>query len=285
MTRHMSCQPRRRGYVLLLVLFVIALATVAMASVCRMSLEKGVQADRAQTDLQRRWAVITCRSVLLPKSQALLDRAPDSASDVRRTLHLGRQSFTLIFADEQAKANVNLLYAQGKLAGAERAVRAAISDNRGDTPVTLRPLPNPPVTDDEDALPQVFESFEQVFGRVSPERLVGSPSPTGALTCWGDGTLNLHRASPQALRAVLGPHLPAAQIAQLLALRAKDPTLDPGDLLDLMALPDDRRESIEDLLTDQSACRSLWIISDSLDRKWYDLAVSRGQGDVVFFSW
>jgi len=285
MTRHMSCQPRRRGYVLLLVLFVIALATAAMASVCRMSLERSLQADRAQTDLQRRWAVITCRSVLLPKSQALLDRAPDSASDVRRTLHLGRQSFTLIFADEQAKANVNLLYAQGKLAGAERAVRAAISDNRGDTPVTLRPLPNPPVTDDEDALPQVFESFEQVFGRVSPERLVGNLSPTGALTCWGDGTLNLHRASPQALRAVLGPHLPAAQIAQLLALRAKDPTLDPGDLLDLMALPDDRRESIEDLLTDQSACRSLWIISDSLDRKWYDLAVSRGQGDVVFFSW
>jgi type II secretory pathway component PulK len=281
----MSRQPRRRGYVLLLVLFVIALATAAMASVCRMSLERSLQADRAQTNLQRRWAVITCRSVLLPQSQALLDRAPDSASDVRRTLHLGRQSFTLIFADEQAKANVNLLYAQGKLAGAERAVRAAISDNRGDTPVTLRPLPNPPVTDDEDALPQVFESFEQVFGRVSPERLTGNPSPVAALTCWGDGTLNLHRASPQALRAVLGPHLPAAQIAQLLALRAKDPTLDPGDLLDLMALPDDRRESIEDLLTDQSACRSLWIISDSLDRKWYDLAVSRGQSDVVFFSW
>jgi type II secretory pathway component PulK len=285
MNRLIYRQPRRRGYVLLLVLFVIALATVAMASVCRMSLEKGLQADRAQSDLQRRWAVVTCRSVVLPKVQALLDRAPDTAADVRRTLHLGRQSFTVIIADEQAKANVNLLYAQGKLAGAERAVRAVISDNRGDTPVTLRPLARPAVADDDDEPPQLFESFEQVFGRVLPERLVGSPSPTSALTCWGDGTLNLHRASPQAVRAVLGTHLPAAEIAHLLELRAKNPTLDSGDLLDLMGLSDQRREAVEELLTDQSACRSLWIISDSLDRKWYDLAVSRGQGDVVLFSW
>ena len=275
----------RQGYVLLLVLFVLAIASAAMATVCRLSLERGVQANRAAGDLQRRWAVITARSVLLPKAQALVERAPDTAPDVRRTLRLGGQSFTLVFADEQAKANVNLLYAQGKLTGAEREVRNLLADNRGEMLVRLTPLPAPKLRADEDELFMAFESFDQVFGRVSPQRLVGTPSPVSSLTCWGDGTLNLRRASPQAVRAVLAPHMPAAEIAQLLELRAKNPTLQSGDLLDLLDLSDARREVIDERLTDQSSCRSLWIISDSGDRRWYDLAVSRGEGDVTLFSW
>ena len=62
----------RRGYVLLLVLFVLALAAAAMAGVCRMSLEKAVQAGRAEADLRRRWAVVSCRAVLLPKAEDLV---------------------------------------------------------------------------------------------------------------------------------------------------------------------------------------------------------------------
>jgi hypothetical protein len=87
------------------------------------------------------------------------------------------------------------------------------------------------------------------------------------------------------MRAVLAPHLPAAEIARLLELRAKNPTLQSGDLLDLLELSDARREAVEERLTDQSSCRSLWIISDSGDRTWYDLAVSRGEGDVTLFGW
>jgi hypothetical protein len=79
--------------------------------------------------------------------------------------------------------------------------------------------------------------------------------------------------------------MPAAEIAQFLELRAKNPTLQSGDLLDLLDLSDARREVIEERLTDQSSCHSLWIISDSGDRRWYDLAVSRGEGDVTLFSW
>src|SRR5438132_1522253 len=107
----------RRGYVLLLVLFVIALAATAMAAVCRMSLAKSLHASRAAADLQRRWAVLTTRSVLLPQAEAILAKPGEPVSEVRREIQLGGQSFTLIFGDEQAKANVNLLYAQSGLAG------------------------------------------------------------------------------------------------------------------------------------------------------------------------
>src|SRR5437660_206248 len=117
---------RRRGYALLLVLFVMALAATAMAAVCRLSLEQTTQASRAEADLQRRWAVITCRAVLLPKAEAIIAKSKEPMSQVAREIRLNGQPLTLVFGDEQAKANLNLLYAQGGLSGAEREVRAMV---------------------------------------------------------------------------------------------------------------------------------------------------------------
>src|SRR3954452_16983152 len=91
-----NCRRPRRGYALLLVLFVMALAATAMAAVCRMSLEKTMQASRAEGDLQRRWAVVTCRSVLLPKAEAIIARSKETASQVARELRLNGQPLTLI---------------------------------------------------------------------------------------------------------------------------------------------------------------------------------------------
>src|SRR3954469_11264965 len=107
-----SVRPRRRGYALLMVLLVLALAAAALAGVCRLSLEKAVRASRAAEDLQRRWGVITCRSVLLPRAEDVLSaaQADGPTAETRREIRLGDLSFTLVFGDEQAKANVNLLY-------------------------------------------------------------------------------------------------------------------------------------------------------------------------------
>lgn len=123
---------RRRGYVLLIVLMVLAIAGAVLAGVCRMSLERALFAERAQADLQRRWGVLTCRTVLLPKAEAALSSSGSHASEVRGNLHLGGQAFSLVFGDEQAKANVNMLYRDGGLAGSESRVReiAALSNVR-----------------------------------------------------------------------------------------------------------------------------------------------------------
>lgn len=269
----------RPGYVLLLVLFVLALAATAMTGVCRLSLEQAVHANRAEAELQRKWAVISCRSVLLPKAEAVLRREDQPSSEVRRDVRLGSLSFTLIFGDEQAKANVNFLYDRSGLSEAERGIRAIVGVAGGGMPVELHPGRSPSfATPDADSPPPAFETYGQVFGPTQPQALSARhgnlPSVVSGLTCWGDGSVNLRRASSEAVRAVLGHSLPAAQISRLLNFRAKNPDAKCSQILDLLELPEDRQDAIEDLLTDSSACHSLWIISDSGQRKWYDLAVA-----------
>jgi type II secretory pathway component PulK len=289
----------RHAYALLLVLFVIALAATAMAAVCRMSLEKSMQASRAQADLQRRWALLTCRSVLLPKAEAIIARSKASTSQVAREIHLNGQPLTLIFGDEQAKANVNLLYAQGGLSGAEREVRAVVEASNASMAVELRPIPGRGksfgTSDASDDDPPAFEGFAQVFAaqQAMPASLLtagrGTAPPVAALlTCWGDGSLNLRRASADAVRAVLSRRLAAGEITRLLDLRAKNPDLESSDLLDALALSEPRREAVEDLLTSESSCHSLWIVSATGTRYWYDLAVSDGGGgvnDALLLGW
>jgi type II secretory pathway component PulK len=277
---------RRRGYALLLVLFVLAIAAAAMAGIGRLSFEKSLRASRAESDLRRRWAVLTARSVLLPKADAILTRADAPVSQVRSTILLNGRPLTLIFGDEQAKANINLLYARLGLAGAEREVRAIVAGANAAVPVELRPVPGvgksfgTPDADDED--PLAFESFGQMFGPSPPQAL----HPVAAdLTCWGDGVLNLNRASDRAVRAALSGRLAAAEITRLLDFRAKNPDLDGSDLLDLLKLSERRREAVDDLLAGESSCHSLWTISDSGNRKWYDLAISQGDGEPVLFEW
>src|SRR3954470_8830707 len=197
--RDRRARRRQRGYALLLVLFVMALAATAMAAVCRMSLEKTMQASRAEGDLQRRWAVITCRSVLLPKAEAIIARSKEPASQVAREVRLNGQPLTLIFSDEQAKANVNLLYAQGGLSGAEREVRAIVQASNAPVTVELRTIPGRGKTfgtanaNDDD--PLAFEGFAQICARqTTPASLLAAPrgiaaAPvTAGLTCWGDGS-------------------------------------------------------------------------------------------------
>jgi hypothetical protein len=265
-----------------------------LAGVCRMSLERALFAERAQADLQRRWGVLTCQTVLLPKAEAALSSTSPAASEARRDLHLGGQAFSLVFGDEQAKANVNILYRDGGLASAESRVReiAALSNLR----VELRPLPGGldatgfgrrPVsttaasdTADPPELPRVFEALGQVFVGARPADLVEprgtAPPVTAAVTCWGDGSLNFRRASPEAIRAVCAACLTSAEISRLLGLRTKNPTADSSNLLDQLKLNEKTRAAIEDLLVDDSSCRSLWIVSRSTERNWYDLAVSDG---------
>ena len=283
-----GCVRRRgRGYVLVLVLFAVAIAATSMAAVCRSGLEKAVAAERAGTDLQRRWAVMTLRASLLPKAEAVLLKAEVPAAEARRAVRLGGQSFTLVFGDESAKANVNLLYARGGLAGAEREVRAAVQSTGSTLPVELRPFPGRGASfgapDADPDQPLAFETMGQVLrGAPSAGALVVAG---GGMTCWGDGTINVRRASKGALRAALGGQMPAGEIDRLVAARDKDPKRDVSDVFDELHLSDARREAAESLVTEDSNCHSLWIISADGRRNWYDLAVRDGEGDVILFGW
>ena len=218
--------------------------------------------------------------------------------------------FSLVFGDEQAKANINALYRDAGLAGAERHAREIAASTHAR--VELRSLPDSPDvqtaaipggsaaanTGDVPELPRLFVAFGQVFPRCRPADLIEahetSRSISASLTCWGDGTLNLHRASPQAVQAALAGHISSIQISRLLDLRAKHPTVESSDLLDALKLTEKSRDVLDGLLVNDSSCHSLWIVSRLADRNWYDLAVSdESAGDsspsqsvqTLVFSW
>lgn len=323
---------QHRGYVLLLTLLLLAVAAAALAGVCRASLQKAVQAGRAQDDLQRRWTVVSCRAALLPKADAVLAAGADLQAgggggdavpvDGAVTLELGGQPVTLLFGDEQAKANVNLLYAVGGRAGAERAVRqiaqAVGSTSRVElSPMLLESEAGPgaemplgakdadPDADDAEAEPAdeqfadlevapVFEGWGQVFPRAGPGELIrrrGSalPSVAGSLTCWGDGLLNVRRASREVLLAATDRVLRPADVTKLLAARAKDTDFDVWETLEASNLSEGRLADAQRLLTDESSCYSLWIVTRAGGREWYHLAVADlaagNVSDVRSFEW
>ena len=132
-----------RGYVLLLTLFLLVIAAVAMVGVARASMNRALAAVDARRDLQQRWGTLSAARALLPRAATVIDAAEGRAGHplpaVAATVELGGESFTLTFADEQAKANLNALYAAGKRPAAERAARDASSG----LSVRLRPMPVP----------------------------------------------------------------------------------------------------------------------------------------------
>ena len=273
--------PCRRGYVLVLVLVLLTVAAAAMAGVCRASMLKAVRAASAADELQRRWTVLRCRAVFLPKAETILSRGDGAASEVRRDIVFGGQPVRLIFGDEQAKANANSIYRAQGLAATERTVRQMVG-NVDHVEVELKPLPDPDRSDDDDP-PPVFETLGQVFGRTPPHVLVNPPgsSIASSITCWGDGSLMIRRAPRTALRAACARVLGGAQIDRLLQLRDKHPDLEIPDLLDQLKLPKAARAELDDLLVDESTCHSLWIICGSGERNWYDLSVQDDSSDAA----
>jgi hypothetical protein len=305
-----------RGYVLLLTLMLLAIAAAALAGACRAALQKAVLATRAQDDLQRRWGVVSCRAALLPKAERVLAASGDRTSpEARVEVTLGGRPMALVFGDEQAKANVNLLYALGHRDGADRAVRGVVGTIGADLRVELRPIliqapdndlsepeqPKHPLQANRDEqelldfeVQPVFEAWGQIFPGAKPTALLRRrgtpPSVAGSLTCWGDGTANVRRASSETLLRVCDGVLRSAEVRKLIAARDKDPDFDLWEVMDTLKLPDDRYDNAEQLLTDRSSCFSLWIVTrGGGGREWYDLAVSELAGGtgagVKTFSW
>lgn len=297
---------RQRAYVLPLTLLLLTVAAASLAGVCRASFEKAVQAAAAREGLQRNWAITTCRAALLPRAERVIAGAASSetapASEVRLHVTLGGMPLDLVFGDEQAKVNVNVLYRDGGRAGAERAVRELTLAAGADVRVALKPgaqLAEPGSVEalqrDDDG-ERAFENFSQVFEPVSPRALVfpggaAERSAVAQLTCWGDGTLNFRRASVAALKRACPRSLGATGAARLVAIRQKEPDLEIWEVLEQLELSEEQQAEAEARLTDESSCHSLWIVARAAGRSWYDFSISDagtgdpGGGATATFSW
>jgi hypothetical protein len=143
---------------------------------------------------------------------------------------------------------------------------------------------------------QWMTGYGQVFDVASPAALLkwesrqGTPTgPAAALSCWGDGAINVRRAPEALVNAVVGSRLSAIDIGRLVAARSasfEPPLLTTGGdqrptvgselarLRPLMAAAQVKAGSPgAAALVEGSTCHSLWVAAADGRRKWYTFFV------------
>jgi len=270
--------PKKSGFVLLVVLVVLAIAATVLAATARRCGSRAMAAGEMAREIQLRWGTISLKNLCLNSAGSLLNSTTADDGPARRigkSLDLGGVRFQLVIADEGAKANVNLLAAQKTIGDLEPALMDLQADCRRVLPVVLRPVA--PAGGRISALPMRYISLSQVLGFKHPAELIDpqsqEPSASDRLTCWGNGLVNFKTAPRQILRAVAGEVLSEGYIEKLRKLVAQKPTCSLAEAIKHLELNDDRAKKVRDLLTDRSSCFSLWVIADDGSRTWHRLYV------------
>jgi hypothetical protein len=283
-------------------LAVLVLAAAALTSTGRLAVQHASRAREAERALQRRIGIASCRAAILPHAEQILQ-----TQEVRRkvpmvrhhaALRLGEFTLDLIVADEQAKTNVNALLETAPATVVANRLRQAMTGTGLLGAVVLRPV----IRNDR----LQVSSFGQLFDGLDPQVLLASragvPAPSDLLTCWGDGAINVRRASEASLRLRLSPPWTALDVSRLVGARREmfDATkTSPANSSSASPAPRDPLARLLQTaqirtgpsgLTLRSTCHSLWIITRDGRREWYDLAVEDASDDragprVFTFSW
>lgn len=260
----------QRGFVLVMTLVVLALASAAMARLANRSLwivRRGAEAERA---LEERWTLITCRMAILDRSEELLTAAANEQAtlgygwpypaELEVVFRLGGRAIRLQVHDENAKLNLNWLQQQRPEDVFSLLSRTAVY---GRIPIKLR-------TSDtkQRSHEPVFGSWGQVVHLAQLEErqdLIDELRPiTKAFTCWGHGKVNVSRASDQTLRALLDGLLLPQEIEELIELRRGH----QGDLMPLLEsleVPRRRLVMVRPLISTESSTFTMWMTESEDD--------------------
>jgi hypothetical protein len=297
----MSIRARHRGYVLIIALGLLVLASAALVNVGRAAIDHALAARQAQDELQRRWAVASCRNLLLASAEQLIAREEfrrrQPAPSHAMKFQLGALAMDVIVADEQAKANVNTLLEHANASQAQTRLRDALTGSGLSAKIHLRPLvPRPaptsasqPTTDAAPApVTQLIEGFGQVFDDVSAsELLTARTAPSRLLTCWGGGLMNYRRATPAALKLALTDLLTAPELAKFVEARDTEWNQQTRTASRAATAPATQESSAAQRLlaqagidssrtlplTDTSTCYSVTIVVHDARRQWHYLFV------------
>ncbi len=282
-------RPRRRGAVLLLVLTCLLLAAVALVSIARQSHRLALDATAARTRLQHRWGSQTVHRAILPLAAAVFEHRDQQLRTVPRPhppaalpgrIRLGNIDFSLLLADEDARANINTLYHFG---GLEKC-RAAVRVLTGQQAVRLQPeVPSlgglALIRDDDPApVPPAFHAWGQVFELTQVSRL---QQATRQLSLLGSEAINIRRAEDAAVREVVATVLPQARARRLVERYRENRVNEIEPIIRQMASDPFARKQLSRLLSESSVCYSLWVISAEGATVRQSVAVSVPQPDGV----
>ena len=277
----MKVRSRHRGYILLMTLLLLAVASVALAAVTAEVHLQLAQARRAQDDLQARWGLLSCARTFLPQAARVLNAARQYAKNpmnrVAATLRLNDQTITLVFADEQAKANINTL--AGRLDQRTLRDTLAILTNNGGA-VKLSPI----VIRSHGAGGTIrsilkFDAYGQ-FVKASPRQL--RDGLTERLTCWGDGKLNTQSASAEALSSVARIVLSKTEFVRFTQALRDGGTSNWRALFSKANVLPDKVKKMQQLVCEKSKTYSLWTIDEHAMHQRFSVDAEDGP---ITFEW
>ncbi len=271
----------RGGFVIVLTLAMILIAVTITARSANRSLTRTLQAIESETQLQRRWSKLSLQRSLLSRStqvfQAVEAEERTSSSRVWHDgqIELSGTTYRLRLSDESAKVNLNTI----------RRTRSA--DDYQRFIADLVPAPVREITQEKTSREREreaivpLESWGQVFESTSPAQLIDQ---TTSISCWGDGRLNLQRASDESVRLVLEPIIGQTDVDAILRQRRERLTRHGRP-------PNEPQRSLvptiaSELVTDKSRCYSLWLISEESGDTELHIREIMDRGSVISsFRW
>ncbi len=266
----------KKGFVLVVILAVLVIASVVMGSWAYRSGSEALRAGEYSRDIQRKWANLSCQKFLISGFDDFFDPAESDLDQpsvsVDMEIKLSGMEYNLKISDEQAKANINSLFSTGDGELAATSINSLLSDI--ENPPKMLAIKNA----------KKISSFDEVFDYENPDQLMGLER----LTCWGSGLLNYMRADKETLSVVTAGVLSETDVQKILDLRANGFEGNLAALCQQLELKDFQIAALKKILTDSSGCRSVWIKCQSDVRSWHRLYVEQteeGSSRVLVYEW
>jgi hypothetical protein len=284
----------RQGFVLVMTLAVITLVGMILVGLARHSLSVSSAAADCTQSLQQRWGATSLKHALLEGANDIMTLRNGSTSGdrngfsepVRAIVRLGDMSFHVVLSDENTKINVNDIERRDGKDGVMSVLQEMEASAQH---VRWRPYQRSARTASHPA----FDSWGQLF---ELDRLPNKTHPATWLmsnsrhiTCWGDGTVNFHRASDKVLERAIELATSRKSALEIVAVRDRGPDLSLDQVLVRLRLSQKSQRELRRWLGEESACFSLWLIAETKARKTHQLAVaeesSSGSIHISTFRW
>ncbi|WP_145078601.1 hypothetical protein [Poriferisphaera corsica] len=294
----------RTGFVLILVLMLLALAGVSLAMMARRSHGMLLQVAAAEQRLQRQWLLKSSERYMLPQAAFVLDPSQfeKKINDAEETslpkanhkieLELNDKRLLIILSNENARADVNELLRQYPTEKVEFYLRKTLSrkSNNKHGDVQLRPLTKSQTAHTNDYIRKNLvltktdvsnvavsvASYEQIFQDFEPLSLMQSP----LLTCWSGGPVDYRIAPKGVLMAMLAHEIGEDRVRKLVELRDEEPNLELTRMFGALDIGREQREYVESvlgvgspnafgmlvLLDDGKRTHVAWMVQQNIDK-------------------
>ncbi len=277
----------RNGFALLMVVACILLITVVVVSISRQSLLLAMESADAADQLQRKWGRVSLEragliaavnlyggepSPLAPPSSS--NPSVDNEADrpvwnagYKIPVVLKGKNYRVVLADESAKANLETLL-RLKDAQTVNSVVSTLSNGKlrriqlqNQVPTAAR---SPTRTKQER---REFDSWGEVLWIGSADHrahsIVDLPSLTEKLTIWGDGKINLQRASDETLFEVSRLVISDGQSRDWIdEYRDSSPQRSLEMVLRELRADSRQQRVLLGLFSNRTTCVSVWVLGD-----------------------